>query len=81
MIKITDKTVLLEMIDSMFIYFFNTSFYNLEMFENGLYYIYDTSFHGSPHYHRNLITTDKDKIEIFNSLMTLRKCVLSIRKQ
>lgn len=75
-----DNDTLLKIIDGMFIHFFNVSFYNLELFENALYYVYDTSFHGSPHYHRHLITTDKDKIEVYNSLITLRKYVLSIRK-
>jgi len=76
-IKINNIDDVIEAIDKMFMHFFNTSYHNLELIENKLYYIYDTSYHGSPHYQYKLITDDKNKIKVFNSLITLRQNVLS----
>ena len=76
--KINNTDDALEAIDKMFIHFFNTSYYNLDLTKNGLYYIQDTSFHGSPHYQYKFITDNENKIKIFNSLITLKNCILSI---
>lgn len=76
-IKINNTDDVIEVIDKMFMHFFNTSYYDLELIENKLYYTYDTSYHGSPHYQYKLITDDENKIKIFNSLITLRQNVLS----
>lgn len=80
-ININNTDEVIAAIEAMFLYYFKCSFRDIEMIENKLYYMYDTSFHGSPHYQYKLITEDKDKIEIYKHLLSLRELLFKINKE
>ena len=67
------ETTPIEMIKSLFLYYFNTENYNsiIEK-DNKLYFENDISIHGSPLYEYKEITADPKKIEIYRAL----KCLL-----
>ena len=68
-----------ELIDQLFLHYFNIKYENLIKKDNAIYAEHDVSMHGSPIYENIFITNDQNLLKIYDGLSIIREAQNSLK--